>query len=867
MTRPGCPEQPILEKILLGQLKGAEAEQWEEHVSNCTRCAETLAGLDADDLLTAHLRKNRSGKGEGDTIVRPLIEQMKKLLPRASKIEDGGLRIEDRIQSASPEPIPDPQSSILHPQSLIRDATETAELPRLAQYRILKKLGQGGMGMVFLAEDQKLHRLVALKVMLPEKRADPENRERFLREARAAAAIKNERIVTIYQVDEDNGIPFLTMELLEGESLENLLRRQTGPCPAAFIIDLGKRIAEGLQAAHQVGFIHRDIKPSNIWLEHNDERGMMNDESIHRTSHSSFILHPSSFSQVKILDFGLARVVRAATPLTQSGMIVGTPGFLSPEQAAGRPVDARSDLFSLGVVLYLLATGTMPFAGDDVLAILTALAVEHPRPIFERNPDLPEGLAHLIMRLLSKQPEMRPASAAEVIAILQAMETKVHAGDVDTEKLAAPPLFRKSGKRRWLGWACGISAALVLALWFLSPLLRRPDDTAAKDDTKSQSKLSNPQDSKGKENTKPESKLPNPQESKARENAKPESKLPNPPPHVPLLEFEAPVHCAVFSSDGKHILAGGEDRKLRLWDVATGKEVRQIGQFLSPVRCVALADHGRLVVTGTGHHVSERKKAVAKECGVQVWNFEDGKEVARFDKFNNPVTGLAISGDGSHLMTCGGRDFSRLFDLPGRRELAKFGDINNASLTVAISPNGKWGMFVGRRSSLCLIDLEKADEVRGFQAAHPMGEIRCLQFAPNNRVALTCGRYYRIDMDKAEFIPFDCSIKLWDLETETELKRFTGQGSTINSCCFSPDGRYLLSGGGSGALIKGKIRSFDCSVRFWDVESGKELARFEGHTRPVQAVAISPDGSLGLSVSEDRTVRLWDLTPFLRFDG
>ena|GEM_PF-1798714 len=861
MTRPGCPEQPILEKILLGQLKGAEAELWEEHLANCPCCVETLAGLDSDDLLTAYLRKNRAGPAEaGDPIVRPLIEQMKKLLPPASRIEDGGSRVEDRIQSANLEPIHDPQSSILHPQSSIRDATGTAELPRLAQYRVLKKLGQGGMGMVFLAEDQKLHRLVALKVMLPEKRADPENRQRFLREARAAAAIKNERIVTIYQVDEDNGIPFLAMELLEGESLEHLLRRQPGPCPATFIIDLGKQIAEGLQAAHQVGFIHRDIKPSNIWLEAGRvvSGGVVSGVGQHikadgsnDTAHDSRLTtHDSRLTthQVKILDFGLARVVRAATPLTQSGMIVGTPGFLSPEQAAGRSVDARSDLFSLGVVLYLLATGTMPFAGDDVLAILTALAVEHPRPIFERNPDLPEGLAHLIMRLLSKQPEMRPASAAEVIAILQAMETKNFARDCDTEKLPARSVVRSSGKRRWLGWACGISAALVLAVWFLSPLLRRPDDSEAKDDANLQSKLPNPQDSKGKDGTKLQSKRD------------------VPPVHVPVLEFEAPVHCAVFSPDGKQILAGGEDRKLRVWDVATGKEVRQIGQFLSPVRCVAFADHGRLVVTGTGHHVSERKKAVPKECGVQVWNFEDSKEVARFDKFNNPVTGLAISEDGRHLMTCGGRDFSRLFDLPGRRELAKFGDINNASLTVAISPNGKWGMFVGRRSSLCLVDLEKADEVRRFQATHRMGEIRCLQFAPNNRLALTCGRYFRIDMDKGEFIPFDCSMKLWDLETETELKHFTGQGSTINSCCFSPDGRYLLSGGGSGALIKGKIRSFDCSVRFWDVESGKELACFEGHTRLVQAVAISPDGRLGLSVSEDRTVRLWDLTPYLKFD-
>jgi serine/threonine protein kinase len=502
MIRPGCPEQPVLEKILLGQLKGAEAEQWEEHVANCPCCVETLAGLDSDDLLTAYLRKNRAGPAEaGDPIVRPLIEQMKKLLPPASKMEDSKPSVVRRPLSVEADLLSLATDNGPRTTDPIFDATEPAELPRLGQFRILKKLGQGGMGMVFLAEDLKLRRRVALKVMLPEKRADPENRLRFLREARAAAAIKNKRIVTIYQVDEDNDIPFLAMELLEGESLESLLRRQPGPCPATFIIDLGKQIAEGLQAAHQVGFIHRDIKPSNIWLE-----------SVVRCP-SSVVKNGKSASTddeqgttgyaVKILDFGLARVVRASPPLTQSGMIVGTPGFLAPEQAAGRPVDARSDLFSLGVVLYLLATGTMPFAGDDVLAILTALAVEHPRPIFERNPALPEGLSHLIMRLLSKQPEMRPASAAEVIAILQATERKVHAGDRDTEKLKPVSAVRPTRKRRWLGWAAGMSAALLLGLWILLPLLRQPQDAGGEDnaekDAKQGAKLPNFPDHKAKD--------------------------------------------------------------------------------------------------------------------------------------------------------------------------------------------------------------------------------------------------------------------------------------------------------------------------------------------------------------------------------
>jgi serine/threonine protein kinase len=273
------------------------------------------------------------------------------------------------------------------------------ELGRLGHYRVLRLLGRGGMGMVFEAQDLKLHRLVALKVMLPGRLADAEGRSRFLQEARAAAAVEHERVVTVYEADEANGVPFLAMQLLQGESLEARLRRCSDPYPVSFIVRLAREIAEGLDAAHRGGLVHRDVKPSNLWLQAGDDR-------------------------VKILDFGLASVARSEARLTQSGVIVGTPGFLAPEQAAGRAVDARSDLFSLGVVLYRLATGSLPFEGADVLALLAALAVDTPRPAGEFNPDLPPPLSRLIMCLLSKAPDDRPPSARAVIDALAALEDR-----------------------------------------------------------------------------------------------------------------------------------------------------------------------------------------------------------------------------------------------------------------------------------------------------------------------------------------------------------------------------------------------------------------------------------------------------------
>jgi hypothetical protein len=269
------------------------------------------------------------------------------------------------------------------------------EMGRLGPYRVLTVLGVGGMGVVFHAEDLQLRRPVALKALRPVLAASAGARERFLREARAAAAVKNEHVVTIYEVGEDRGIPYLAMQLLHGESLETCLRRRRS-LPPGEVLGVGREIAEGLAAAHARGVIHRDIKPANVWLA--GERG-----------------------RIKILDFGLARAATEDARLTRSGAVVGTPGYLAPEQARGRPVDERSDLFSLGCVLYRCCTGELPFRGTDTLAILTALAVETPRPVRELNPSVPPALSDLVRRLLAKDPAGRPPSARAVIQELAAI--------------------------------------------------------------------------------------------------------------------------------------------------------------------------------------------------------------------------------------------------------------------------------------------------------------------------------------------------------------------------------------------------------------------------------------------------------------
>jgi serine/threonine protein kinase/DNA-directed RNA polymerase subunit RPC12/RpoP len=301
---------------------------------------------------------------------------------------------------------------------------EPSELGWLGHYRIMSMLGQGGMGIVFGAMDTNLRRWVALKVMRPESAQDEAARQRFLREARALAALKSDHIVTVHQVGEANQLPFLAMEFLQGEPLDDWLKRRGRPTLVE-IVRLGIEIGHGLTAAHACGLIHRDIKPANIFLEVVSGGEDANDHSPRTTHHAP--------RRVKILDFGLARLTQDHTNLTDPGRVIGTPGYMAPEQVEGKEIDARSDLFSLGCILYELSTGVQPFAAANSVAILMAVLTREPTPPRVLNPDLPVPLAALIGRLMAKDPQRRPASAREVVAALEAIATP------DSASMPAPP--------------------------------------------------------------------------------------------------------------------------------------------------------------------------------------------------------------------------------------------------------------------------------------------------------------------------------------------------------------------------------------------------------------------------------------------
>jgi serine/threonine protein kinase len=270
-------------------------------------------------------------------------------------------------------------------------------LGRLTHYEILEVLGKGAYGTVFKAFDDKLHRQVAIKMLSSEIAATSPARQRFLREARSAAAIRHENVVAIYAVEE-HPTPFLVMEYIRGKTLQERVDER-GPLQTAEVLQIGEQIALGLAAAHACGLVHRDIKSANILVEDG--------------------VHPV----VKITDFGLARAVDDAS-ITQSAVIAGTPMYMSPEQARGQTIDQRSDLFSLGSVLYQLISGRPPFRAATSFAILQRVADDTPRPLHEIIPGIPEPLIQMISKLHAKLPADRYQTATEIAALLGQWRTE-----------------------------------------------------------------------------------------------------------------------------------------------------------------------------------------------------------------------------------------------------------------------------------------------------------------------------------------------------------------------------------------------------------------------------------------------------------
>jgi len=418
-----CPDRQNLEQFLLGKSAPPASEDLAAHLTECSQCATVVESLKLHDTLVEALHAQaKSPAAPPAPIVNSLMDKLAGLAsdPARANAEaptQGLQATPDSLTAASPDPISSEEDSL---RNLLAAAVESDEIGRLGHYRILKVLGKGGMGVVFLGHDPHLDRQVAIKAMLPRFADNASAKQRFLREARAAAKLHGDHIVHIYQVSEERGVPYLAMEFLQGMPLDQFLkggRRMRVPQ----ILRVGREIARGLAMAHERGLIHRDIKPANVWLD------------------------STAAGRAKILDFGLARATSGDQHLTQSGTILGTPAYMAPEQARGGKVDGRADLFSLGVLLYQLCTGELPFRGSDTISTLMAIAMNEPTPPNKINATLPPALSELVMRLLEKDANKRPDSAKEVIQTIQTIEKDQSSrfAHTETQSLPVAPLAKE----------------------------------------------------------------------------------------------------------------------------------------------------------------------------------------------------------------------------------------------------------------------------------------------------------------------------------------------------------------------------------------------------------------------------------------
>jgi eukaryotic-like serine/threonine-protein kinase len=749
-------------------------------------------------------------------------------------------------------------------------APEAEVTGRLGDYRILRELGRGGMGVVYEAEQISLRRRVALKVLPFAAALDPKHLQRFQNEAQAAAHLHHTNIVPVYAVGCERGVHFYVMEFIEGQTLAALiagLRRPAGgaarewaaggpavdphptvPYPPArgraaetvtppaaaltterspqgqayyrTVARLGVQAAEALEHAHQMGVVHRDVKPANLLV---DRRG-----------------------NLWVADFGLAQF-QADASLTLTGDVVGTLRYMSPEQALGRRglVDHRTDVYSLGATLYELLTLRPAFAGRDRPDLLRQIAFEEPPAPRWLSPAVPAELETITLKAMAKAPEERYATAQELADDLRRF--------LEDQPIRAhrPTLLQRA--RRWgRRHKSAVRAAAVVLLLAAAGLAagtvavqREQAQTAAVRAQAATDLAAKETEARERQDT-----LVYYQSIALAERARSAGNVRlaeqllrdcdasrrgwewdylmglrhgSPAP----LGHAVHLFSAAFSPDGQLLAVGDSDGAVTVWDTRTRTAVRTLRAHAGWARGVAFSCDGRLLASAGW---DGRVKVFDAGTGRPLWGGEHGH---RLDC-------VAFSSDGRRL-AAGGHDGKVRVWGAGGQELHAWAAHGGQVYTVAFSPDGK-SFATGSRDRTV-----KVWDAATWAERHTLGEhvtqVLGVTFSPDSQLLAAASGDFYLKEHRGE-------LKLWDVRTGELRRTLCGPTSSVFSVAFSPDGKRLAAGG-----------SEDPTVKLWDVATGLEALALRGHTDAIWAVAFSPDGRLLASAGGDHSVRLWDATP------
>ena len=690
-----CPDADELRRLLLGSLSSDQQQICTDHMDSCQCCQVRLEGI-----------------ATAGTNLSQVVEGLHESEPAAnSGYWVAAQRLADAMQETFVPKITTRRRDVS--LDFLEPAVDSAYLGRLAQFDVMRVLGRGGMGIVLEAFDSRLQRHVALKVLDPDLAEDEISRQRFCREARAAASISHENVVAVHQVEKSGeaGLPYLVMQLISGESLEERLSRQK-TLPQREIVRIGMQVAHGLAAAYAQGLIHRDIKPGNILLE-------------------------DSNNNVKLTDFGLARATEDVK-LTRTGFVSGTPLYMAPEQAMGEEADHRSDLFSLGAVMYEMAAGQPPFKGNSALAILKQISDTRHQPLGELNPEIPDWLAETIDRLLAKNPADRIQSADHVAELLEFQLALMKTSE-DTPMVCQIEANRIARRHRWIAASIGVGFLVVglLGGMFLA--------NRAAIITTSQPSIAS---------------LVSPAPLLS----------PSPEPLAVLSANAGTVWSVAFDPTSQTVAMGVEDGSVRLWDLRTKSVKSTFSAHRAAVWSTLYACHRELLATGGDDGL------------IKLWNASDSAPV-KILKHSNAVRGMAFSHD-DRLLFSGDRDGTlRVWGIEAEEPLAEARQ-PSAIYSIAVSPDDETLATAGSDKIVRLWNARNLTQKLPLEGHS--GSVYCASFNHDGQRLASVG--------------WDKQVRIWDASTGLLIKSWDGRGDDLWGVVYSPDGSKLATGTNDGAV-------------------------------------------------------------------